>query len=94
MDKRQMFIEGARLYVVGIPAVMSAVGMNNQIIRHGRNGFLAENDSEWYYILSALIEDADARKEIGDAGRKTVMDSYSVEANKEKYLRVFQRRGL
>jgi glycosyltransferase involved in cell wall biosynthesis len=73
----------------GIPVVASPVGVNAKFIRHGHNGFLAENDSEWYYLLCALIEDPETRTAVGLEGRKTVEKEFSVDANREKYLEVF-----
>ncbi len=69
---------------------MSPVGVNTKIITHGVNGFLASSDSEWIDYLSQLIESAELRKILGEAGRKTVEDYYSVDANREKYLNLFR----
>jgi glycosyltransferase involved in cell wall biosynthesis len=66
--------------------VMSAVGVNREIITDGVNGFLAENESDWLAKLSMLIEDEALRKKLGKEGRQTVINGYSVEANKAKYL--------
>ena len=74
---------------VGIPAVMSPVGVNTEIIEHGVNGYLAANDQEWEQTLKQLIDNAVLRKEIGAAGRATIKNRYSIDANKEKYLRLF-----
>jgi glycosyltransferase involved in cell wall biosynthesis len=72
-----------------IPTVMSNVGVNKEIIQNGVNGFLASNEKEWFEVLCKLIEDEGLRKNIGSAGRKTVLEKYSVETNKEKYLKAF-----
>jgi glycosyltransferase involved in cell wall biosynthesis len=77
----------------GIPAIMSAVGVNNEIISHGNNGYLAENESEWYYLLCSLIEDKATRTAIGHKGRETVIDRYSVSAYQETYLDIFKNAG-
>ena len=68
-----------------IPAVLSAVGFNNEIIEHEKNGFLCETDDEWFETLSKLIEDKALRKEIGAKGRVTILEKYSVEVNKTKF---------
>jgi len=82
-------MKGLQYMALGIPTIMSPVGVNNDIIRDGENGFLAATEEEWVEKLSLLIEDASLRKKLGEAGRKTVKQHYSVEANKEKWLEVF-----
>ncbi len=74
---------------LGIPAVASPVGVNSKILQHGVNGFLAETVEEWIEYLSKLIESTTLRSEMGKVGRQTVIDKYSVEANKELYLKYF-----
>lgn len=82
-------LKGLLYMALGIPAVMSPVGVNNTIIQHGKNGYLAESTDQWVYILSQLIEDSQLRSRIGIAGRKTVIDYYSVSANVSKFLKLF-----
>lgn len=69
-----------------IPAVISPVGINTEIIQDGINGFIAHHEEEWIQKLSLLIEDKELRKRIGKAGRKTVIEKYSVESQKKYYL--------
>lgn len=85
-------LKGLSYMACGVPAVMSAVGVNKDIIAQGVNGFLARSDNDWFDLLCRLIEDKDLRNKMGNEGRKTVLENYSVEANKEKYLDVFNRR--
>lgn len=63
---------------VGVPALISPVGVNVKIVQDGRNGFTPANDEEWVARISELIEDAELRRRIGDAGRKTVEEGYSL----------------
>jgi len=63
---------------VGLPAVASPVGVNQEIVRDGENGFLAAADEEWYAKLSTLCQDTDLRSRIGRRARQTVLDHYSL----------------
>jgi len=82
----------AILYMsMGIPCVCSPVGMNNEIITDGINGFLANSEEEWIEKLSRLIKDPGLRKRLGGAGRKTVEDKYSLKANAPKYIEVLKK---
>ncbi len=71
-------------------AVLSPVGVNTEIISHGHNGFLASTHEEWEQILSALIENPQLRMHVGINGRKTVIDRYSYDSQKDSYLKIFQ----
>lgn len=85
-------LKGLQYMGLAIPAIMSPVGVNTEIIEHGVNGFLATTKNEWINCLSELIESPKLRKRLGEAGRKTVEEKYSVEANKEKYLALFTNK--
>ena len=75
---------------VGIPAIATAYGTNFRVIEHGVSGFLAKDDEEWVKYLVQLIDDVDLRKRVGLAGRKRVVNLFSVKANFPKYLKVFK----
>jgi glycosyltransferase involved in cell wall biosynthesis len=63
-----------------VPTVVSPVGVNTEIIRDGVNGFLAETPEEWHEKLKRLLTDPPLGKGLGQAGRRTVIERYSVEA--------------
>jgi len=81
-------LKGLQYMALGIATIMSPAGVNNDIINNERNGFLASNEQEWFEKLSTLIENRELSKTIGQNGRQTVVDRYSVEANLSKYLSV------
>lgn len=82
----------AILYMsMGIPCVCSAVGVNEEIIKDGQNGYLAKTEEEWIEKLSSLIKSPQLRKMIGSEGRKTVEAKYSLKANAPKFLEVLQK---
>lgn len=74
----------------GIPVVMSAVGVNTQIAVNGESAFLVNTSEEWLSSLQQLIINKSLRESMGEKGRQVVIKNYSVEANKEKYLKVFK----
>jgi len=82
--------KGLQYMSFGIPAVLSPVGVNNEIIQDGVNGFLADSEEEWIEKTGRLIADADLRKRLGEAGRKTVEERYSFNAQKYNYLKFFK----
>jgi len=84
-------LKGLQYMALGIPTIMSPVGVNSEIITDGENGFLADSDEEWVTKLSLLIDSFELRKKLGNAGCKTVEEKYSVHANRDLYLRYFNQ---
>jgi glycosyltransferase involved in cell wall biosynthesis len=84
-------LKGLQYMALGVPTIMSPVGVNSEIIQDGKNGFLADSDEEWVNKLSLLIESFELRQKIGEAGRKTVEEKYSIHANSTLYLRYFDQ---
>lgn len=78
--------KGLQYMAMKAATIMSPVGVNNEIITHGENGYLAESEEEWLNCLSKLIESEALRKQFGENGRKTVTEKYSVESQKHRYL--------
>lgn len=82
-------LKGLSYMALEVPTIMSAVGVNTQIIQDGENGFLASSDEEWVEKLSRLIDSFELRKKMGALARKTVEQHYSHESQKNNYLRYF-----
>ncbi|MFA5793687.1 MAG: glycosyltransferase family 4 protein [Candidatus Brocadiia bacterium] len=74
----------------GLPAVASPVGVHNQIIKENINGFLAKTDQEWFDQISRLVESIELRRNLGLAGRATVEQGYSINANAPKLLDIIK----
>ena len=78
--------KGLQYMSLEIPTIMSPVGVNKEIIKHGINGFLANTPEEWENTLSQLIENQSLRENLGKEARNTIKTKYSVEALKQEYL--------
>jgi glycosyltransferase involved in cell wall biosynthesis len=52
---------------------------------------LARNRSEWVSSLRQLLDDAALRARLGAAGRETIEQRYSLEANAPTLVSVFQQ---
>ncbi len=82
-------LKGIQYMAMEIPTIMSPVGVNNDIIEQGVNGFLATTVDEWADCLSKLIESKELRETIATNGRNTVVDKYSVSSQKDIYVKLF-----
>jgi glycosyltransferase involved in cell wall biosynthesis len=62
------------------PVVASPVGVNTEIVSHGTNGLLANDEQGWFHALRELAASRDMRTAMGVAGRARVVEHYSVQA--------------
>ncbi|RMF50685.1 MAG: glycosyltransferase, partial [Bacteroidetes bacterium] len=83
-------LKALQYMALGIPPVVSPVGMNRQVVQEGVNGLWASTLDEWVEKVSWLIERPEERQRLGAAARHTVQAAYSVHANAPKYLAAFQ----
>ena len=72
-------LKALQYMALGIPAVISPVGVNREIADGGA-AILASTQDEWLAALRALIADAELRSRVGAAGRARVEERYSVAA--------------
>ena len=72
-----------------IPALVSPVGVSTEIIDNGINGYWCSTTDDWVQSLEKLIEDKQLREKMGIAGRKKVIEHYSVSSNSSSFLRLF-----
>jgi glycosyltransferase involved in cell wall biosynthesis len=81
----------ALLYMsLGVPCIVSPIGVNCEIVRDGENGLLASTDEEWIEAIGRLADDPGLRKKLGQAGRETVLERYSGQRWAPRFLRVLQ----
>ena len=74
---------------LGIPPVVSPVGVNQSIVVPGESGFWCQTDAEWMRTLAALLTDPARRAAVGANARQRVVDHYSVAANEANFLALF-----
>lgn len=77
-----------------IPVVASPVGVNNKIVEHGIDGFLATEIDDWKNYLKLLVRSPALREEMGVRGRNKIIAEYSLQHYGPKltqYLREIER---
>ena len=77
----------------GLPVVVTAAGMNREVLALGNVGLSAGCEAEWIDALTALLEDANLRRHMGDAGRAVVEERFSLQRLAQQYAAVFQSLG-
>lgn len=63
----------------GRPAIVAPVGVNVDIVQHGKNGLLATTDDEWVEAFEKLASSPELRRELARAGRRTVEEGFTAE---------------
>ncbi len=74
---------------LGIPALVSPVGMNTEVVQDDMNGYICREPADWHLRLRQLLTNAQHRQQLGHAARQTIEQRYSVVANTPNFLRLF-----
>lgn len=74
----------------GLPVVASPVGVNRNLVYHGRNGFLAATEEEWKAALMALLDSAELRKTMGERGRKMTTEVYTLQRQSPRIAEILE----
>ena len=64
---------------VGLPVIVSPVGMNREVLDKGDVGLAASSPDEWYDALVSLYKDRSLQVRLGSAGRKAVEQYYNAD---------------
>jgi len=75
--------------VAGIPAVVTNVVGNRDVIDHGETGFVASNAEEFKVYLDRLIKDPSLRKKMGDEARKRAISRFSLDRMIDELISVY-----
>ena len=74
----------------GLPVVASPVGVNQEIVTHGVNGYLADTPEAWGTALRTLCLDPGLAREMGTKGRATVEQRYCLQVTAPRLAGWFQ----
>ncbi len=71
-------VKALQCMALGLPVVLSPVGMNRKIIQSGVSGAFASTEDEWVTELLRFASDPELRMRIGQAARRVVESSFSL----------------
>lgn len=74
---------------LGIPALVSPVGVNEEIVDDGLNGFICSSPDDWIDRILYLNENRERILEMGKAARKKIELNYSVRSNRSNFIHLF-----
>jgi glycosyltransferase involved in cell wall biosynthesis len=75
----------------GLPVVANPVGMQAQLVHHGKNGFLVETPEQWSEAIGKLTHDPELRRRMGRSGRERIEQEFSVAAGARRWLEVLRK---
>lgn len=75
----------------GLPVVCTPSAADKLVIEHGRTGFFAYTEEDWYHYLKTLILNGELRRQIGEAARSYVINNFNIHNITQKYLDCFDR---
>jgi hypothetical protein len=64
----------------GLPVIANPVGIQCELVEHGRTGFLAETPDEWAQAAVTLAENPWLRRQMGQKARARVRHSFAAES--------------
>ncbi|MCJ7482987.1 MAG: glycosyltransferase family 4 protein [Thermodesulfovibrionales bacterium] len=77
---------------LGKPVIADDAGGTGEIVKHGITGYLLANESPKTIagLISDLLVDNKQRKEMGEAGRKLIRESFTIERMGKEIEKVYQ----
>lgn len=75
---------------LGMPALVSPVGVNLSIVQHSVNGFVCDIDGDWESYIRLLVMNSEERERLGKKARNTIDAYYSVSSNTTNFMALFE----
>ena len=70
----------------GLPVIGNPIGVQTELIQHGKTGFLVSKPSDWVEAVYTLANDADLRRQMGQVARRRVEREFSVQSLVKNWL--------
>jgi glycosyltransferase involved in cell wall biosynthesis len=70
----------------GLPVIANPIGAHRDLVHPGVNGYLPSNFEEWIAAVRTLTADEEARRMMGEAGRRQVESAYSTHVWAEEFV--------
>ncbi|RED19600.1 glycosyltransferase involved in cell wall biosynthesis [Flavobacterium cutihirudinis] len=77
----------------GLPVIASAAPANKEIIDEGINGFIINNQDDWYDAFEKLILNVSLREQFGKSGRQKIENKYSYQVWGDRYSDFLEQKN-
>lgn len=76
-ERGKCALKALQYMALGVPPVVSPVGVNAEVVRDGQDGLLAVDAQAWEMALDRLLGEPSLRDRLGRSGRARVEESFS-----------------
>lgn len=74
----------------GVPGVYSDTVVYHDYVKHGKTGYLATTQEEWFEYIMQLIMDEHVRREMSVEAYKHVFNNYNLDDHYMKWVKAYQ----
>ncbi|MGK0270660.1 MAG: glycosyltransferase involved in cell wall biosynthesis, partial [Cocleimonas sp.] len=75
----------------GIPAVVTKIPGNDEVVQHGKTGYVGENEEKLTDYLIELIESSTEREKLGVYAKQHTEQNFSLTAMADQYKDEYQK---
>lgn len=73
-----------------VPGVYQDIRQYQELVEHGKNGFLAKTEDDWYKAMKKMCSSAELRRELGHNAFATVKNYWTIQENVPRYVDFFK----
>ena len=74
----------------GVPAVVTKIPGNDEVVQHGETGFVGESEDELFNFLEQLIDSEELRTKLGKQAKAYTEKNFSLPVMADQYKRVYK----
>lgn len=89
LSKGKCGFKAIQYMALGIPPVVSPVGVNKDIVEDGVNGYTCITATDWVAKIQLLLADSAARTKMGAVAKKLIEEKFSVKATQHLFMQLF-----
>jgi glycosyltransferase involved in cell wall biosynthesis len=89
ISKGKCGFKAIQYMALGMPAIVSPVGVNTIIVEDAISGFICGTTEDWKIRLELLLTNKLIRSKMGSEANKKIEQFYSVQSTKDLFLKLF-----
>jgi glycosyltransferase involved in cell wall biosynthesis len=72
-------------------SIAQDINVYNEVISHGENGFLCNDENDWYKVVTQVINDENLRNKVKSSGRLYVEQNYDAKIRVHDWVESYQQ---